>query len=192
VGPPRIRFYAGAPLKAPNGHRLGTLCVIDRIPRELSDDEKAMLTNLAEMVVGEIVRKVDAEADRFDRITHMISGTEFFDSIADERGCAVLLFDIDDVLASHDDDNSGTSPGEVFAHLLHDHFPTARSIAHIGDYHFCVSLGPDKVFDDPSSDACKTTRTSMHLVTTCYSMLSGCFTDMRDSRYRAKRISSNF
>jgi hypothetical protein len=148
VGPPRIRFYAGAPLKAPNGHRLGTLCVIDRIPRELSDDEKAMLTNLAEMVVGEIVRKVDAEADRFDRITHMISGTEFFDSIADERGCAVLLFDIDDVLASHDDDNSVTSPGEVFAHLLHDHFPTARSIAHIGDYHFCVSLGPDKVFDE--------------------------------------------
>jgi hypothetical protein len=148
VGSPRIRFYAGAPLKAPNGHRLGTLCIIDRIPRELSDDEKTRLKNLADMVVGEIMRNVGPEADRSDRVTHTISGTEFFDSIADERGRWVLLFDIDDVLASHDDENSGTSPGEVFAQLLHDHFPTARSIAHIGDYHFCVSLGPDKVFDE--------------------------------------------
>ena len=148
VGPPRIRFYAGAPLKAPDGHRIGTLCIIDRVPRELSDEEKTMLKNLADMVVGEIMRKVDAKTDRIDRITHMVSGKTFFDSIADERGCSVLLFDIDDVLEAHDDENSGTSPGDIFAQLLHDHFPTARSIAHIGDYHFCVSLEPDKGFDE--------------------------------------------
>lgn len=148
VGSPRIRFYAGAPLKAPNGHRLGTLCVIDRIPRELSDDEKTMLKKLADMVVGEFMRKVDVKADRSDRVTHMITGVEFFDSIADERDLSVLLFDIDDVLAPHDDENSGTSPRDIFAQLLHDHFPTARSIAHIGEYHFCVSLGPDEGFDD--------------------------------------------
>ncbi|MDH3747460.1 MAG: GAF domain-containing protein [Gammaproteobacteria bacterium] len=148
VGPPRIRFYAGAPLKASNGERLGTLCVIDRIPRELSEDEKTMLKTLADMVVGEIMRKVDAEADRSDRVTHAISGAEFFDSIADERDPSVLLFDIDDVLASHDDENSVTSPGEIFARLLHDHFPTARSIAHIGNYHFCVLLGPDEGIDE--------------------------------------------
>ena len=148
AGPPRIRFYAGAPLKAPNGHRLGALCIIDRIPRELNDDEKAMLLNLADMVVGEIMRKLDAESDSSDRVTHMISGAEFFDGIADDRGRSVLLFDIDDVLASHDDEDPGTSPGEIFAQLLHDHFPTARSIAHIGNYHFCVSLGPDEGFDE--------------------------------------------
>ncbi len=148
VGPPRIRFYAGAPLKASNGHRLGTLCIIDRIPRELSDDDKTMLENLADMVVNEIMRESDPTADRSDRVTHSISGAEFFDSFAAERGLSVLLFDIDDVLASHDDENSGTSPGEVFAQLLHDHFPTARSIAHIGNYHFCVLLGPDEGFDD--------------------------------------------
>lgn len=148
VRSPRIRFYAGAPLKAPNGHRLGTLCIIDRIPRELSDNEKTMLKNLADMVVGEIMRKVDAETDKSDRVTHMISGMEFFSSIANDRGCSVLLFDIDDVLASHDDENPETSPGEIFAQLLHDHFPTARSIAHIGNYHFCVSLDRDDAFDE--------------------------------------------
>ncbi len=148
MGPPRIRFYAGAPLKAPNGHRLGTLCIIDRLPHELDDDEKSMLQTLADMVVGEITKRFDEEAERPVRVTHSITGPDFFAGIPDEHGLSVLLFDIDDVLGSHDDDNAGTSPGEIFAQLLHDHFPTAASIAHIGDYHFCVLLRPDEAFDE--------------------------------------------
>ena len=148
VGPPDIRFYAGAPLKAPNGHRLGTLCVIDSEPHQLSDDEKTTLTDLADMVVGEMLRGVDAEANRSDRVTHTIVGASFFKAIPDERGLSVLLFDIDDVLASHDDENPGLSPGEIFSHLLHDYFPTARSIARIGDYHFCVLLRLDETYDE--------------------------------------------
>ena len=148
VGPPRIRFYAGAPLIAPNGHRLGTLCIIDRVPHQLSDDEKTTLKNLADTVVGEMLRRVDTETDQSDRVTHTMAGASFFDAIPDEHGLSVLLFDIDDVLASHDDENSGLSPGAIFSQLLHDYFPTARSIAHIGDYHFCVLLKPDETDDE--------------------------------------------
>ena len=146
--PPHIRFYAGAPLETPDRCKLGTLCIIDRVPRHLKNDEKTMLENLADMVAREMTRFVDVETGRSHRTAQTITGPEFFESIPDEPGSSVLLFDIDDVLESHDDLNAGMSPGEIFAGLLHDHFPTARSIAHIGDYHFCVLLEPDRSFDE--------------------------------------------
>jgi GGDEF domain-containing protein len=106
------------------------------------------LKSLADMVVGEMLRQVDTEAGWSDRVAQTTTAAKFFNSIPDERDLSVLLFDIDDVLSSHDDDNSRMSPGEIFAQLLHDHFPTALSIVHLGEYHFCVLIKSDRSFDE--------------------------------------------
>jgi len=54
TGEPHIRFYAGAPLTAPNGYRLGTLCVIDDKPRSFSDADRKTLTDLSGVVMDEL------------------------------------------------------------------------------------------------------------------------------------------
>ena len=51
---PRIRFYAGAPLKTQDSHALGTLCVIDRVPRTLSPQQQEALRALSRLVVSRL------------------------------------------------------------------------------------------------------------------------------------------
>lgn len=51
TGSPDIRFYAGAPLTLENGDAVGTLCVIDREPRQLNAMQRRMLELLAEAAV---------------------------------------------------------------------------------------------------------------------------------------------
>ncbi|GEO05997.1 hypothetical protein AAE02nite_36610 [Adhaeribacter aerolatus] len=50
TGEPHVVFYAGVPVKDTAGHALGTLCVIDNRPRELSDDKIESLKALAKLI----------------------------------------------------------------------------------------------------------------------------------------------
>lgn len=51
---PFIRFYAGAPLHSSDGHRLGTMCLIDRKPRRFDGEDQALLRELADCIEREI------------------------------------------------------------------------------------------------------------------------------------------
>ena len=65
---PNIRFYAGAPLTTSSGNAMGTLCVIDRVPRELESGQLDSLRALARMVVAQLelrqARDIAETADR--------------------------------------------------------------------------------------------------------------------------------
>jgi GAF domain-containing protein len=54
VSDPHIRFYAGAPLINEDGYALGTLCVVDRSPRDLAPDQKEALKALSRLVLAHI------------------------------------------------------------------------------------------------------------------------------------------
>lgn len=51
---PRIRFYAGSVLHSPEGKRIGTVCILDVRPRNLSTEERALLRDVAAAVEAEI------------------------------------------------------------------------------------------------------------------------------------------
>lgn len=67
TGDPNIRFYAGAPLMTPDGHKLGTLCIIDRVSRTFGEEQARLLEDLAAMVMDELeLRREIAERQRVE------------------------------------------------------------------------------------------------------------------------------
>lgn len=145
---PHVRYYAGAPLITPDGNRMGTLCIIDRVPRQLRDDDKRLLKDLADMVVDEMISYVDPKTDLANRHALLVTGSRLFDHACSDSGLSLLLFDLGQLSRPSDDSGSWRAPENVFADLLRTYFVSAESVAHIGSQRFCVLLKTNPYFDE--------------------------------------------
>lgn len=141
TGMPHIRFYAGAPLKAPDGHNLGTLCLIDRVPSWLTEKDKRMLADMADMVVNEIVAFLDFETGLTNPVGMQTLGERALEIYRqDGLDAEILLFDIGKLVARLQGQNAlpPIETVKVFTTLLRERFGQADVIARIGDFRFLV------------------------------------------------------
>ena len=144
---PQIRFYAGRPLSAPNGCRLGTLCLIDNRPRELTEDDRQLLGDLAGMVEDEFAARYVATVDPLTGITNR-RGLEAIGNKAlrlcqrAQKPASLLFLDMDGL--KHINDEHGHDEGDRalqdFAGLLTETFRESDVVARIGGDEFVVFL----------------------------------------------------
>jgi diguanylate cyclase (GGDEF)-like protein len=99
---PHIRFYAGAPLRSPEGHNLGTLCVIDQEPHHPDPEQIRQLQVLADLVMREIeLRRLASLCPITGLPTRYrfmaIGAREFERAQAGGHPLSLLLFDVDNL-----------------------------------------------------------------------------------------------
>lgn len=91
LGAPRVRFYAAAPLRTSDGLGLGTLCVIDHVPRVLDERQRGALATLGKVLLHLLERRVaDRELRRIDAA--LSEKTAFERTILGTPGTAIVSF----------------------------------------------------------------------------------------------------
>ena len=147
VGEPQIRFYAGAPIAGPDGHPLGTLCVIDREPRTLEAGERRTLEDLAEMVEDEIAYTRLAIVDELTGLSNRrgmdFLGRQVLAMCARQGNRAVILYaDLDDLKPINDEHGheAGDRALKAVARAFVGSFRNADVLARMGGDEFAALL----------------------------------------------------
>lgn len=144
---PNIRFYAGCPLTVPNGSKLGTLCLIDVKPRELDDEERELLRDLARMAEQELAA---VQLATLDDLT-LLSNRRGFSALAQHalnvckrlnKPASLLFFDLNDFKQIND--TFGHAEGDralkTFADILRTALRESDVIGRLGGDEFVALL----------------------------------------------------
>jgi diguanylate cyclase (GGDEF)-like protein len=147
VDAPHVRFYAGCPLRAPNGAKIGTLCVIDHVPREFDENDAAALRDLAAMVEDELAAFQLATTDELTKISNrrgFLHLARYSLNFCARRGATASLAFMDLDKFKPINDIYGHAEGDhalaVFAELMTTSFRSSDVFARLGGDEFAVLL----------------------------------------------------
>lgn len=144
---PHIRFYAGCPLRVANGSKLGTLCLLDVKARELDDEERELLRDLARMAEQELAAVQMATMDELTQL----SNRRGFEALAQhalnvckrmDKPASLLFFDLNKFKQIND--TFGHAEGDralvTFAEVLREVLRESDVIGRLGGDEFVAFL----------------------------------------------------
>jgi diguanylate cyclase (GGDEF)-like protein len=144
---PNIRFYAGYPLKITGGLTIGTLCLLDQVPRKMEEEDQQLLKDLGAIIEQEIK---SIQLATLDELT-LISNRRGFLTLVDHSlkmcrrkqvSISILLFDLNKFKAINDDYGHREGDGVLitFAQLMLDNFRESDAIGRLGGDEFVAML----------------------------------------------------
>ena len=147
TGEPHVRFYAGKPIKTQDGFIVGTLCIIDKVPRIFHPEDVDMLEDMARMVEQEIAAVQLATMDDLTGISnrrgfYMIAEHSLSLCIRHKSPAVVALFDLDGFKPIND--QYGHAEGDealrMFANQLKQFFRESDLVGRFGGDEFAVLM----------------------------------------------------
>lgn len=147
AGEPHIRFYAGCPLRAFDGRRLGTLCIIDREPRNLDRADLETLADLVSMAEHELAAFQLATLDELTNVSNRRGFTMLAQHslrLCARQGISAALVFMDLDRFKSINDTFGHAEGDraltVFANLMRNTCRDSDLFARLGGDEFAALL----------------------------------------------------
>jgi diguanylate cyclase (GGDEF)-like protein len=147
TGAPHVRFYVGCPLRTPDGAKVGTLCLIDTVPRVFDEEDALALLDLASMVQDELAAVQRATTDDLTGISNRRAFLQLADyglrfCVRNRQPAALAFIDLDGFKPIND--RFGHAEGDLalvaFAEVMQASFRSTDLFARLGGDEFVVLL----------------------------------------------------